>query len=210
MVLQNCTTDCPAPYNTLLTGVFTVSADLQFYPVQRTNIVTMPVLPLVQSNGQGGANFPAFLFSPTDQLSTTFTLPQNVEQVYLDVVSQSQSLDEQWFGCFPHDLSNINEAAATQIFRETEVMIDGQLAGVAPVSPWVYTGFLPDQWRPIPAAQTLNFTPYRVNLTPFAGLLNDGQQHTIALSVFGDDSYFSDTASLLLYLITAAHKLQVC
>ena len=48
--------------------------------------------------------------------------------------------------------------------------------------------------------QTLNFQPYRVDLTPFAGLLDDGQPHTIALSVFNADSYFSATASLLLYL----------
>src|ERR1044071_5129949 len=94
MVLQNCTTDCPAPFNTELTGVFTVSADLQFYPVQGTSTVPRPdvVLPLVQSNGQGGANLPAFLFSPSDQLSTTFSLPTNMEQVYLDVVLQRQSL----------------------------------------------------------------------------------------------------------------------
>jgi Peptide N-acetyl-beta-D-glucosaminyl asparaginase amidase A len=53
---------------------------------------------------------------------------------------------------------------------------------------------------PIPGAQTLEFVPYRVNLTPFASLLSDGQPHTIALSVFNDDSYFSVAASLLLYL----------
>ena len=204
MILQNCTTDCPPPFNTELTGIFTVSADLEFYPdtgqkpLPRTPDV---VLPLVQTTS-GGINLPAFLFSPTDQLTTTFTLPQNIEEAYLDVIAQSQSTDEQWFACFPNDLSNINEVygCGNTDFRETEVTIDGQPAGLAPVSPWVYTGFLPDQWRPIPAAQTLDFVPYRVNLTPFAGLLDDGNPHTIALSEFNDDSFFSATASLLLFL----------
>lgn len=207
MVLQNCTTDCPAPFNTLLTGVFTVSADLEFYPAQGASPRTADVvLPLEQSNGQGGANLPVLLFSPTDQLTTTFTLPQNIEQAYLDVIAQSQSTDEQWYGCFPNDLSNINEVygCGNTDFRETEVTIDGQLAGIAPVSPWVYTGFLPDQWRPIPAAQTLDFVPYRVNLTPFAGVLSDGQPHTVALSVFNNDFYFSTAGSLLLYLDSAS------
>ena len=155
----------------------------------------------MQTNA-GGSNFPAFLFSPTDQFSTTFTLPQNIEQAYLDVIAQSQSTDEQWYGCFPNDLASINEvyACGNTDFRETQVTVDGQPAGIAPVSPWVYTGFLPDQWRPMPAAQTLDFVPYRVNLTPFAGILNDGQPHTVSLSVFNDDSYFSAAASLLLYL----------
>jgi len=48
--------------------------------------------------------------------------------------------------------------------------------------------------------QTLAFEPYRVDLTPFAGVLDDGQAHTIALSVFNAADYFSTTANLLLYL----------
>lgn len=48
--------------------------------------------------------------------------------------------------------------------------------------------------------QTLNFTPYRVDLTPFASILSNGQQHTVSLSVYNADSYFSATASLLVYL----------
>jgi Peptide N-acetyl-beta-D-glucosaminyl asparaginase amidase A len=207
IVLQNCTTDCPAPYNTLLNGVFTVNADLEFYPAtkhDRDSHGNIPdaVLPLEQSNSSGGVNLPAFLFSPTDQLSTTLTLPTNIESVYLDVVSQSQSTDEQWYGCLPNDLNSINDVygCGNTDFRETEVNIDGKLAGIAPVSPWVYTGFLPDQWRPMPAAQTLDFIPYRVNLTPFASQLSDGNPHTVSLSVFNDDSYFAETASLLLFL----------
>ena len=153
-------------------------------------------------NSSGGINLPANVFSPTDQFSTTFTLPRNIERVYLDVVSQSQSTDEQWYACFPNDLSSINEVygCGNTDFRETEVTIDGSPAGISPVSPWVYTGFLPDQWVPMPGAQTLDFVPYRVDLTPFAGVLSDGNPHTVSLSVFNDDSYFSLTASLLLFL----------
>jgi hypothetical protein len=208
IILQNCTTDCPAPYNTLLTGIFTVNADLEFYPAHGDDEggggkrAPDQVLPLQQINGSGGVNLPATLSSPTDQLSTTFTLPTNTEQAYLDVVTQSQGTDEQWFGCFPNDLAPINQVygCGNTAFRETEITIDGQLAGIAPVSPWVYTGFLPDQWRPIPAVQTLDFVPYRVNLTPFASLLSNGQPHTIAVSVFNQEDHFSETASLLLFL----------
>lgn len=205
IVLQNCTTDCPGPFNTL-NGVFTVSANLEFYPTGEDSEERDPtpdmVLPLQQSNGNGGINLPAFLFHPTDQFSTTFTLPTNIERAYLDVVSQSQSTDEQWYACFPNDLASINDVygCGNTDFRETEITIDGQPAGIAPVSPWVFTGFLPDQWVPSPGVQTLDFVPYRVNLTPFAGLLNDGKPHTVSLSIFNDDSYFAETASLLLFL----------
>ncbi len=211
IVLANCTTDCPPPFNTL-NGVFTVNADLEFYPAQGHNSGERPadqVLPLVQSNGSGGVNLPATLSSPTDQLATTFTLPTNTERVYLDVVSQSQSTDEQWYGCFPNDQSAINEVygCGNTDFRETEITIDGQPAGIAPISPWVYTGFLPDMWVPTPGAQTLEFVPYRVNLTPFAAMLDDGQPHTVALSVFNDSGFFSATASLLLFLDSGSTQL---
>jgi len=210
IILANCTTDCPPPFNTRLNGVFTVNAGLQFYPAEREHHkrddhgdhrVPDQVLPLEQVNSSGGINLPATL-QPTDQLATTFTLPTNTEHVYLDVVSQSQSVDEQWYACFPNDLSSINlvYGCGNTDFRESEITIDGQPAGIAPVSPWVFTGFLPDQWVPAPAAQTLDFVPYRVNLTPFAALLSNGQPHTIALSVFNNDGFFSATASLLLFL----------
>ena len=62
MVLQNCTTDCPPPYNTLLTGVFTVNADLEFYPADqggqgwhqndKNSDVPDVVLPLEQTERQ--------------------------------------------------------------------------------------------------------------------------------------------------------------
>ena len=203
-VLANCTTDCGVPYNTLLNGVFTVSADLEFYPAYGNSpLPRRPdlVLPLVQTNS-GNTNLPAYLFQPTDQFTTTFNLPQNIEGAYLDVIAQSQNVDEQWYACLPNDLNAINDVygCGNTDFRETEISIDGQPAGIAPVSPWVYTGFLPDQWRPIPAVQTLDFVPYRVNLTPFVGMLNDGNPHTIALSVFNNDFYFTVTSSLLLFL----------
>src|ERR1700723_3554246 len=73
-------------------------------------------------------------------------------------------------------------------------------AGVAPVYPWIYTGGLdPGLWVPIPGVQTLNLLPYRVDLTPFAGTLNDGQPHTVGVSVFNAYSFFSVTAQLLVF-----------
>jgi len=208
IVLANCTTDCPAPYNTFLNGVFTVNAQLEFYPAKpdrwhqgQAQDVPDEILPLTQSNGNGGYNLPATLSSATDQLSTSFTLPMNIERIYLDVVSQSQSGDEFWYTCVPNGVASELESCGNTGFRETEVTVDGKPAGVAPVSPWIYTGGIdPYLWFPNPGVQTLDFVPYRVDITPFAGLLNDGNPHTVAMSVFNDNGYFSVTGSLLLFL----------
>jgi Peptide N-acetyl-beta-D-glucosaminyl asparaginase amidase A len=204
IVLANCTTDCPAPYNTFLNGIFTVNADLEFYPASgddQGNEAPDEVLPLTQSNGSGGFDLPAILSSPSQLLSTTFTLPTNIERAYLDVVPQSQSGDEFWYTCVPNDVASELFSCANTGFRETEVAVDGQPAGVAPVSPWIYTGGIdPFLWFPSPGVQTLDFIPYRVDLTPFAGVLSDGNPHTVAFSVFNDNGYFSVTGSLVLFL----------
>jgi hypothetical protein len=47
--------------------------------------------------------------------------------------------------------------------------------------------------------QTLNFKPFRVNLTPFAGVLSDGDAHTVGISVFNANGYFLATANLLVF-----------
>jgi len=183
-----------------LTSTIYASATLEFYPVasgQTAPVVADQVLAL--SAGSSGGT--VTLNTGADRMTGTFSFPSNIEAAYLDVYSQGQSSDEFWYTCVPTGVASILESCTGTAFRETEVAIDGQLAGVAPVFPWIFTGGIdPFLWFPIPGVQTLNFTPYRVNLTPFAGLLSDGKQHTVSVGVTNADSYFSATASLLLYL----------
>ncbi|HEY0514817.1 MAG TPA: peptide-N4-asparagine amidase, partial [Thermoanaerobaculia bacterium] len=154
------------------------------------------VLPL--STAPGGA---ALLATTASVLAPTFSLPTNVEAAYLDVIPQSQSGDEFWYTCVPDDVAGELQSCGGTAFREAEITIDGQPAGIAPVYPWIFTGGIdPLLWRPIPGVQTLNFIPYRVDLTPFAGVLSNGQPHQVGVSVFNADNYFLVAASLLLYL----------
>jgi hypothetical protein len=186
--------------NSTYTGIIFASASLEFYPVAKgqTAPVTADQVLALSAGPSGGT---VGLGSTSSTLSGTFTMPTNVETAYLDVYAQSQSGDEFWYTCVPSDVASELQSCSNTAFRETEITIDGQPAGVAPVFPWIFTGGIdPFLWFPIPGVQTLNFTPYRVNLTPFAGLLSNGQPHTVSLSVYNANNYFSATASLLLYL----------
>jgi len=189
-----------------LTSTIYASASLEFYPLakgQAAPLTANEVLAL--SAGPSGGT--VALNSTSSTLAGTFTFPTNVQNAYLDVYAQSQSNDEFWYTCVPNDVASELQSCGNTAFRETEITIDGQPAGLAPVFPWIFTGGIdPFLWFPIPGVQTLNFTPYRVNLTPFAGLLSNGQQHTVSLSVYNADSYFSATASLLLYLDPGSTK----
>ncbi len=48
--------------------------------------------------------------------------------------------------------------------------------------------------------QTINFLPYRVDLTPFAALLSDGQPHALSIRLFNANDYFLADAALLLFI----------
>jgi hypothetical protein len=186
--------------NSTYTGVIFGSGAVEFYPLEKGNksapLTADAVYPFPDADG--GA---AFLNTTIDQLARTITFPTNVERAYLDVISQSQSNDEFWYTCVPNDVASELFNCGNTGFRETEVNIDGQPAGLAPVYPWIYTGGIdPYLWRPIPGVQALNFVPYRVDLTPFAGVLSDGNPHTVAVSVFNANQYFRATGVLLTFL----------
>jgi Peptide N-acetyl-beta-D-glucosaminyl asparaginase amidase A len=193
--------------NSTYTSVLHGSADILFFPLAQNQLPPRTADQVIAfSSGPTGGT--VGLNTTTDLLEQTLALPRNITDLYFDVFAQSQSNDEFWYTCVPNDVAGELESCPGTAFRESEVTIDGSPAGVAPVYPWIYTGGIdPYLWRPIPGVQTLNFVPYRVNLTPFAGLLDDGQPHTIALSVYNADSYFSATASLLLYLDSGATEL---
>ena len=182
--------------NDTYTGVIHGSARLLFYPGGGASETPDAVYPL----GADPVGNTTVLNTGSDQLTRTLTLPRNVERAYLDVFTQSQGGDEFWYTCVPDEYAAQTYECGGGNFREAEISIDGQPAGVAPVTPWVFTGGIdPYLWRPTPSVQTLNFMPYRVDLTPFAGLLSDGAPHQIALSVAGAHGYFSATAALLVY-----------
>jgi hypothetical protein len=197
---QNGRVDLGNLVNSTFTSILFGTAELQFYPLaqgQQPPTTADAVLPL-SSSSTGGT---VFLNTTANALSQTFTLPTNVERAFLDVLAQSQANDEFWYTCVPNDVANELQDCGSTGFRESEVSIDGQPAGVAPVYPWIYTGGIdPLLWRPIPGVQTLNFVPYRVNLTPFAALLSDGNPHRVSVNVFNANVGFSTTATLLLFL----------
>lgn len=195
------------------TGVIHGSARLLFYPATAARKAVPPADLAIGLVGDDDGH-PVDLHHGDETLSRTVTLPRNVERLALDLIAQSQAVDEQWYTCIddaaaeptrnfslgPPDVGEALGQCPGGNFREVAVSIDGQPAGHAPVYPWTYAGGIdPDLWRPTPDIQTLNFTPYRMDLTPFAALLDDGKPHTVAVRVRGAHNYFSVAANLLAW-----------
>lgn len=185
--------------NSTYTGILQGTATLQFYPVVQgmTPLRTADLVVPMSSSSTGGA---ATLNTSSDQLSQSVTFPANVERAFIDVLAQGQSGDEFWYTCVPNTLSSQLESCGGTAFREAEISIDGQPAGVAPVYPWIFTGGVdPLLWRPTPGVQTLNLLPYRVDISPFAALLSNGKPHRVAISVYNANAYFLASGAILVY-----------
>jgi hypothetical protein len=149
------------------------------------------------------------------------TLPRNIERAYLDVMARATE-PRAWYSCVPTAAMTmfpqldsrfgmgdyrpfiaglpLGCSADTGSYREIEVFIDGRRAGLAPLFPWMPSVIGQSNVDfPAPSVQALNMMPFRVDLTPFAARLNDGQPHTIiARDASGGEAVI--TGQLLLYL----------
>jgi hypothetical protein len=195
--LWNCY--CPPDY----TGYQIAKAWLQFYPPDAkfsAPRVADQVIGLPYDPPDG--NVATLPHSPMEYQGT---LPTNIERAYADVFLQSQNDEEQWFMCVPDEVWYRTDKGLgfcrDSAFREGLVTVNGKPAGISPIYPWIYTGGMdPYLWFPMPGVQTLNFVPFRIDLTPFAGELSNGSTQTVDVSVFRAFNYFSGAGDLLLYL----------
>lgn len=71
-------------------------------------------------------------------------------------------------------------------FRELQLIIDGQLAGVAWPFPVIFTGgVVPGFWRPVVGIDAFNLREDEIDVTPFLPTLVDGKNHTLEVRVVG-------------------------
>lgn len=172
----------------------------------------------LQALDGGPADALVRVFPDANRIATSaITFPRNVERAYLDVLAFGAP-DWVWWSCIPDadaDLPLIFHDEASRFpgrlgdcsggtFREAEVAVDGQPAGVAPIVPWISSNtvfdFALSPWPP----HEMNVVPYRVDLTPFAGLLSDGAPHTVGVTFIRhganpNEVAFRATATLFVY-----------
>ncbi|MCK7626605.1 peptide-N4-asparagine amidase A [Streptomyces sp. RS10V-4] len=161
------------------TGVLKVKVTLTFYAAQgRAKEAATPdtVLTLANAHSEGGAY--------EGQLTT----PRNSERIVAEVYATGSGggCEEFWYLTVP-DAVPYSCKAKDGPYREVQVRVDGQLAGIAAPYPTVWTGGWsnPFLWYVIPGPRAFDVRPVEYDLTPFAGRLNDGRPHRISVAVTG-------------------------
>ncbi|MFI6335135.1 peptide-N4-asparagine amidase [Streptomyces sp. NPDC050535] len=114
--------------------------------------------------------------------------PRNSERIVAEVYATGSGggCEEYWYLTVP-DSAPYSCQADNGPYREVQINVDGQLAGIAAPFPTVWTGGWsnPYLWYVIPGPRAFDIKPVEYDLTPFAGLLNDGRPHRIDVSVVG-------------------------
>ncbi|MFE7977027.1 peptide-N4-asparagine amidase [Streptomyces shenzhenensis] len=154
----------------MYTGVLDVKVTLTFY-AGRQAAVPDRVLTLADT-GTG----------------TTLTTPRNSERIVAEVYATGSGggCEEFWYLTVAEP-APYSCRADRGPYREVQIKVDGRLAGIAAPFPNVWTGGWsnPFLWYVIPGPRAFDVKPIEYDLTPFAGLLNDGRPHRVEVSVVG-------------------------
>ncbi|MFJ2815205.1 peptide-N4-asparagine amidase [Streptomyces sp. NPDC091279] len=118
----------------------------------------------------------------------TLTAPRNSERILAEVYATGSGggCEEFWYLSVP-DSAPYSCRAGGGPYREVQITVDGELAGIAAPFPQVWTGGWsnPFLWYVVPGPRAFDVQPIEYDLTPFAGLLDDGRPHRIGVSVVG-------------------------
>ncbi|MEV6848234.1 peptide-N4-asparagine amidase [Actinoplanes sp. NPDC051411] len=158
------------------TGVLKVKVTLTFYAAVGPSAVADDVLPLADQHTDG------------QDLAGTVIVPRDTERLLAEVYATGSGggCEEFWYLTAPSP-TGYSCPADPGPYREVQVLVDGQVAGIAAPFPHVYTGGWsnPYLWYVLPAPRAFDIRPITYDLSPFLGRLTDGAAHAVSVHVVG-------------------------
>ncbi len=170
--------------NDTYTGTYHMTLTVTYYTADRHHPAAATADQVVPVS-QGGTTSAGWWSLASGQSATqTVTFPRNLSAATLEVYARGGGCEEFWYTNTPDAYNRAHPygLCGGGPYREVRVEVDGRLAGVAQPFPAIYSGGIdPTMWRPIMSVDSLRTQAYSIDLTPFAGLLSDGQPHRITL-----------------------------
>ena len=204
--------------DTTYTGPFYTTLTATFFTVPDSSPTADTVLPI--SAGQSSNDLGSAFTLPGQNASVSYTFPHNIERAVISLSACGQATEEFWYtNTLNSNVATFASTAGTLYgyspFREVQLLIDGQLAGVSWPFPIIFTGgIVPGFWRPIVGIDAFDLRQHEIDVSPWLPLLCDGASHTFEIRVVGlnDDgaghatlsetvgSYWVVTGTIFLFL----------
>ncbi|KAK3309135.1 peptide N-acetyl-beta-D-glucosaminyl asparaginase amidase A-domain-containing protein [Chaetomium strumarium] len=178
--------------NDKYTGIFNTTMTAIFFHSDIETDQAPPSDLIIPISARQGANNSVSQFTlPTQNATNTISFPRNARRAIFSVSANGQASEEFWWSNVPETDVSTFSATAGELpglspFREVQVLIDGQLAGVQWPFPVIFTGgVVPSLHRPIVGIEAFDLREHEIDITPFLPLLCDGKQHTFTIRVAG-------------------------
>lgn len=187
--------------NDIYTGLFNTTLTATFWKDDDTQAAADLIIPV---SARRSADNGASVFTvPSESANNTLTLPRNIKRAVFSVAGNGQSTEEFWWSNVPSTETATFAEYGTTLYgytpwRELQLYIDDQLAGVVWPFPVIFTGgIVPGFWRPIVGIDAFDLKEDEIDITPFLPLLCDGAPHTFEIHVVGveDDGNNQGTVS---------------
>jgi len=171
------------------TGYYNTTLTATFFTSDETVEAAAMIIPISARNS--ASNAASVFMVPSDNATNTVTLPQNINRAVFTISACGQSTEEFWWSnVFSSDVDSFEAIDGTLYgyspWREVQVLIDGELAGVEWPFPVIFTGgVVPGLWRPIVGIEAFDLREHEIDLTPWLPILCDGSEHTFEIKVAG-------------------------
>ncbi|KAH8596426.1 peptide N-acetyl-beta-D-glucosaminyl asparaginase amidase A-domain-containing protein [Bisporella sp. PMI_857] len=171
------------------TGIWNTTLTATFFTAEEPPEPASLIVPI---SARKGASSEASVFMiPSQNATNSLSLPQNVNRAVFSVSACGQATEEFWWAnVLESDIHSFEPVVGTLYglspFREVQVYIDGQLAGVQWPFPVIFTGGItPGLWRPIVGIDAFDLREHEIDITPWLPVLCDGKEHTFEIKVAG-------------------------
>ncbi|MCJ1271763.1 hypothetical protein MMC22_011668 [Lobaria immixta] len=177
--------------NEIYTGTFNATLTATFFTVPDSRAWSDLILPI--SAKQSSTNMGSAFNFPSQVAKVAYQLPQNINRAVISLSACGQAAEEFWY---TNVLSSEEDTFAASTgtlsgyspFREVQLLVDGQLAGVSWPYPVIFTGGIaPGFWRPIAGIDAFDLREHEIDITPWLPLLCDSGSHTFEIKVVGLD-----------------------
>lgn len=150
------------------------------------------------SNRSASENQSSVFSLPDDSGSVALSLPRNIKTAVVSIMASGNGNEEFWYTNVPTEYLDTFEASDSLLlgyspFREVQLLVDDQLAGVSWPFPVLFSGGVdPGLWRPVVGIDTFDLPSFEIDVTPWLSLLCDGGEHTFKIQVVAFDSSAAD------------------
>ncbi|KAH6837365.1 hypothetical protein C2S53_010767 [Perilla frutescens var. hirtella] len=159
------------------------------------------ILPISSAGDEG---FWFKIESESDSVSHGIEIPANTYRAVIEIYVSFHKNDAFWYtnpSDYYLEMNNLTTQRGHGAYREVLVKLDGNVIGSVIPFPVIYSGGInPLFWEPLVSMGTFNLPSYEQELTPFLGMLLDGNRHFLGINVAAASSYWLVDANLHLWL----------